>query len=67
MNAARQAERWSNKQFGSGEPSGHHRTAQLNVSGSGPVNFGEAVKLRGSSLPLIERFVTPPNYHQDNR
>ena len=55
----------------SGEPSGQSRTARNNHVSSFELvqrsKFGEAVKLRGSSLPLVDRFVTPLNCHQDNR
>jgi len=36
-------------------------------TGRRDTKFGEAVKVRNSSLPLVARFVTPLNCHQDNR
>ena len=36
-------------------------------TGRRDTKFGEAVKVRNSSLPLVVRFVTPLNCHQHNR
>jgi hypothetical protein len=50
-------------------PAGRRRTARK-VAGTAlcpPFDFREVVKPLGSSLPLIARFVTPLNCHQDNR